>query len=494
MLTGTRNRQIARACLIIGIFLLVSLFAGNLGQTQAQNPPNVYSVNGFVNPGFENNLTGWATEFFDANVGSTIGVDCTRAVAGSCSAKLDIGQSNIRLSNQSQTITFGHESLYQVLPPNTIFDNLTDRADGLNLWVYIQPKFTGYTIVQIRFKAYSTVEMDYVLINPFLGSGSGNSTSGGEAGKPVKFYVLPTPSLSQWNHIMRNVRRDWQAPMTITNSSGTYVLPGTGFQLNETLFRVELEAFYYQDTASHAVYGETVWGDEMGLYVNSTTPPASTVPPDPIPFPTISFQDWTGTPPGSSVTWAVFNSLGLQVHPVPGELVPASGYTLRTYYDGYVVYSSPVTSAMSSPIRLQMFPLGTYKTGYAVFNSTVTSFGITESSSERFTFSADGQGPSLVIVNVPARPLFIEKNGQRISSWTYNSTSQTIAIKTDSLGTFSIVFITPSSGSVNLYTAAGGVGAILASVIIALAWRRKKHTGASARSTSHLNLKAEETV
>ncbi len=462
------NPQLKKSLLTLCLIAISGLIL--LGPSPSHSVITSYSVNAFGNPGFESGLSGWRTEFFDANVGSTIGVDCTRAVAGSCSAELDIGQSDTRLSNQSQTITFGHISLYQILPPNTLFSNLTDRADGLNLWFHVQPKFSGYTLVQVRFKATSTIEMDYVFTSPTLGSGFSNSTDGGEAGKPVKFFVLPNPVLYQWNHLTRNVRQDWQSQMKYTNSTGSTVY-FPGFQLNETLFRVELEAYYYKDTAN--VYGETVWGDEMRLYMDSNSPPTSTDPPDPIHFPTINFQDRTETPLDGTITWTVFNLLGLQVNPAPGELVPATGYTLKAYYDGYMLYSAPVTSTTYSPIQLQMFPLYPSKTSYLAFNSTVSILSITQNDAAGITFSADSQAPSLVIVNVPTKPLFVEKNGQRISSWTYNSTSQTIAINTDSLGTFSIIFSTPPNGSTLPYVLATGAGGVIATILGFFIWRRR---------------------
>src|SRR5437899_2499120 len=229
--------------LALCLAVLAVMVFGSINPSHASSS---YSVNVFANSGFENppgfangTIPGWGREFFDANVGSATGVDCARAVFGDCSARLDIAQSDIRLSNQSETITFGHTSLFQVLPPNTYFDNLTDRPDGLDLWLYIQPKFTDYPLVQLRFKAGSTIEMDYVLINvPLLGTGESNSTNQGEAGKAIKSFVLPAPPLSHWGHIERNVKRDWESPMRLANGT---IIPG--FQLNETLFTDGYVAF-----------------------------------------------------------------------------------------------------------------------------------------------------------------------------------------------------------------------------------------------------------
>src|SRR5437660_1423257 len=323
---------------------------------------NVFANSGFENPpGFTNGtIPGWGREFFDANVGSTTGVDCGQAVFGDCSARLDIAQSDIRLSNQSETITFGHTSLFQVLPPNTYFDNLTDRPDGLDLWLYIQPKFTDYPLVQLRFKAGSTIEMDYVLINvPLLGTGESNSTNQGEAGKAIKSFVLPAPPLSHWGHIERNVKRDWESPMRLANGT---IIPG--FQLNDTLFRVEIEAYYYKDTSSGKVYGETVWADSVNLYVNSNTPP-----PPPAPsnyYANFNLIDSTGTSVNSLVKWKLFNSTGSEVagYTKNDPSLMFEPYYLDVYYptltgqnpEPYRIFHERIRLNMTLAIPLQMYP------------------------------------------------------------------------------------------------------------------------------------------
>jgi len=109
----------------------------------------------------------------------------------------------------------------------------------------------------------STIEMDYVFPNPSLGIEYINTTDGGEAGKAVKFIVLPTPALGQWNHFSTNVVQDWQAPLIITNSTGTFTLPG--FRLNDTLFFIQFEAFVYQNPITGMNYSETVWIDDVAL-------------------------------------------------------------------------------------------------------------------------------------------------------------------------------------------------------------------------------------
>src|SRR4029077_13842285 len=120
---------------------------------------------------------------------------------------------------------------------------LTNRSDGLNLWFYLQPKFSAFPIFELRVRAGSTSEMDYIFVNSSLGLGFGNSTTGSEGGKPLKQFIVPVPSFNQWIQFSRNIRTDWLAPL---NLSGGTVAPG--FQLNDTFDRFEADAYFFQDS------------------------------------------------------------------------------------------------------------------------------------------------------------------------------------------------------------------------------------------------------
>ena len=442
------NLRALALCLAI---LTVMVF-GNITPSHAASN---YSVNVFANSGFENppgftngTIPGWGREFFDANVGSATGVDCGQAVFGDCSARLDIAQSDIRLSNQSETITFGHTSLFQVLPPNTYFDNLTDRPDGLDLWLYIQPKFTDYPLVQLRFKAGSTIEMDYVLINvPLLGTGESNSTNQGEAGKAIKSFVLPAPPLSHWGHIERNVKRDWESPMRLSNGT---IIPG--FQLNDTLFRVEIEAYYYKDTSSGKVYGETVWADSVNLYVNSNTPP-----PPPAPsnyYANFNLIDSTGTSVNSLVKWKLFNSTGSEVagYTKNDPSLMFEPYYLDVYYptltgqnpEPYRIFHERIRLNMTLAIPLQMYPQTLVTGGYVAFNNTVASLNLFAQDNLvlNFTATRGSTGPYLIVADAPSRPLFVTLNNTALAptQWTYDQTNSLVRMRTSDLGLITIVF------------------------------------------------------
>ena len=205
------------------------------------------------NPSFEQSLQDWGTYFLDGPPGSTISSNSTRAVSGDFSARIDVSAGSL----------LGSVDLYQYLPPNTSFANISRTSHGLSFWFYIEPKFTNFTLLLVKVKAMSTIEMDYVFPNPSLGIEYINTTDGGEAGKAVKFIILPTPALGQWNHFSTNVVQDWQAPLIITNSTGTFTLPG--FRLNDTLFFIQFEAFVYQNPITGMNYSETVWIDDVAL-------------------------------------------------------------------------------------------------------------------------------------------------------------------------------------------------------------------------------------
>src|SRR5712664_305694 len=116
-----------------------------------------------TNPGFENGISyPWVVDTYnDGNGGSTITTNNTMAVTGYYSARLDISQN--RTANNPTTpspMTSGHITLYQVPASSPYFGNITNRPDGLNLWLYLQPKFAGYSLIEIRIKATDTTELD----------------------------------------------------------------------------------------------------------------------------------------------------------------------------------------------------------------------------------------------------------------------------------------------------------------------------------------------
>lgn len=197
----------------------------------------------------------------------------------------------------------------------------------------------------------------------------------------------------------------------------------------------------------------------------------------PITVPNVNFQDLTGNPVTANISWKIFDSTGTPLGVVPGQLVQNAPYTFQAYYAGYVIYSNPLTSTTTS-LRLQMMPLNTQQKSYIAFNSTVNSVTILTNSQAQLRFQAVGQGPSLVVVNVPSKPISIERDGTAISNWTYNATTETVAIQTSQLGTFTITYSNPPAIPL-LY-----IGAAIGAIVIATAGlliRRKTRSRTATR-------------
>ncbi|HEV2120685.1 MAG TPA: hypothetical protein VGS11_11385 [Candidatus Bathyarchaeia archaeon] len=270
----TRDHRI-----ILLTLALASLLGSNLEAAHAQpidsgHALKIFSVNTISNPGFEEIVSGtnqpasWQADYYDSNAGSSVSGNSTLSHSGDYSARIDIAQ-NQSLARTGNPVTFATTRLYQVFSSNILVSNLTSRPDGLSVWFYIHPKFSGFTLLQVKVKAADTVELDYELGNPALGISFINSTNGGEAGLPVKSIVLPPPSLNQWNNLARNLRQDWLAPLTLSNGTSISGL----FRENQTLFRLEFDAFFFEDQLSGTTYGETVWIDDVAVYLDTLAQP-----------------------------------------------------------------------------------------------------------------------------------------------------------------------------------------------------------------------------
>lgn len=464
------NTNPARASVIIILFLLGQVLVHNINPAHAQSTT---STNMIVNPGFETSLSdGWVGDIYDdGTYGDTITTNNTLAHTGSYSARLDISNNDTSIA-LNKTTTNSHIELiqYPTNPPS--FGNFTNRPDGLDMWFYVQPKYSGYTVFEVRFRTSNVFELDYVYYNPdpVLGyqGGFANSTNGSEGGRPVKVIFLPTLKLNQWNHLVRNVRQDWLAPLKLPN--GTFVNPG--FSLNDTLSRFEVNANFYKDLNTGNVYAETVWVDDILLYTGNT-----------IPIPTLTFQDWTGITVDQAITWKYYNiTTGQQAQLSPGNLVPSNTVTVRTYYTGYQIYTSPITPLTNTTIRLSMIAIDSSRSGFIAFNSTITAANVTQNDQNKIIFTSHGTGPSLIVVKVLGRPVSVDKDGASISTWTYNTTSGTTAIQSSTLGTFTILLSAPNDLTLTILL----VTLILAIAVLGSAilfWRRRTSSRLS-RETS----------
>jgi hypothetical protein len=393
--------------------------------------------------------------FDDGNIGSTVTRNSTLSVTGNYSERLDISSTPIAINpaNQGHPMNESHITLYQQLI-STYFANFTDRSDGLNFWVYLQPKFAGFTLFEIRIKASDTTEMDYFYANSNLFSTANsfqNSTNSGELHKGVKDIVLPGPTFDQWIHFSRNIKRDWQAPMTNLPAGQT----DSGFGLNVTIDRLMLEATFYR-SPSLVTYGMTAWIDDVNLYVNSNTPAP---PPSPSNYWTaFDFTDASGASVNSMVKWRMFNSTGSLVsgYTARNSTLRLEPYFVEVYYptatgqnpepyrilDYKIVYLNTTTT-----IGLQIYldPKGAPPWGYLALNNTATvTFNKENASLMQFNLHGTPGLPYTIIVAVTEKPILIQRNNDDPSlvQWTYDTTAKVARITTRITGNFSI-FLTP---------------------------------------------------
>src|SRR5207247_9813697 len=106
----------------------------------------------------------------------------------------------------------------------------------------------------------------------------------------------------------------------------------------------------------------------------------------------------------------------------------------------YRIYRSPLETNQSTPITLEMLPLGATGNSYLALNSTVTDL-TTSVSSSRISFQVEGSGPYLIVVNVDKKPLRLEKDGLLIASWVYNATTGTVSIETATPRSFQLALV-----------------------------------------------------
>jgi len=200
-------------------------------------------------------------------------------------------------------------------------------------------------------------------------------------------------------------------------------------------------------------------------------------------------SDRSGISVDSVVELRLFDSSGGVQEYFPGRVVPAGMYRLEFYYEGYRIYTgalAPSTNPSATlSVQLQMVPIGSTQGGYLALNATQTSITIVEQNSQRLTFMVEGDGPILVVAKVSKKPLYVERDGQRVF-WSYNETSQTASVESATSGTFSMVMENTSwLGLPMTYLASIGiVTAIITGTATALFLRGKRHAKAQTRTQS----------
>jgi len=187
--------------------------------------------------------------------------------------------------------------------------------------------------------------------------------------------------------------------------------------------------------------------------------------------PLITFNDITGTALKNQITFQILDSRGGIVPYSPGKILPAGTFLVEAYYEGYRIYRSPLETNQSTPITLEMLPLGATGNSYLALNSTVTDITAGVSSS-RISFQVEGSGPYLIVVNVDKKPLRVEKDGLLIASWVYNATTGTVSIETATPGSFQLVLVESPSYDY-LYMGGAIATVILAGAIGIVLWRMR---------------------
>jgi hypothetical protein len=162
----------------------------------------------------------------------------------------------------------------------------------------------------------------------------------------------------------------------------------------------------------------------------------------PLRMPTIVSTDRSGNPVDNIVELRIFDPSGGILDYSPGGVVPGGTYRLEFYYEGHRIFTGtlePSTNpGLTLPIQLQMLPIGPAQGGYLALNITQTSITILEQNSQRLTFRIEGDGPVLVVAKVSKKPLYIERDGQRVF-WSYSGTTMIASVESETSGTFSLV-------------------------------------------------------
>lgn len=235
----------------------------------------------------------------------------------------------------------------------------------------------------------------------------------------------------------------------------------TLIQLNGYDLAQDFNWKYYPSQATITLTASTN-GDTFSLYFEQ-----------PQRLPTVQFVDATGFSVDNKVTFRILDPAGNQIQYSYGRIVPDGNYLLEAYYDGFQVYKAPLSFTSTGPTQIQMSPLDHDKTNYLAINSTATGVIVSENSDSRISFTMNGTGPYLIVVNVQGKPLFIERNGVRTADWVYNGTSRSVAIETDMAGTFNVVLQNPS-GVPTILLVGSGLAATATISILAVFLRRKK--------------------
>ncbi len=200
----------------------------------------------------------------------------------------------------------------------------------------------------------------------------------------------------------------------------------------------------------------------------------------PLRLPVISFVNRLGQSVNSIVKTRILDSTLSEITYSPNEIVNPGSYSLEAYYERYRIYNAPLQPVTSQNqylnIQLAMVPLNPAAGTYIAVNSTLASLTILEQSNQNLTVRVEGTGALLFVAQVATKPLYIEKDGQKIF-WTYDSTSQTASFETETPGTFILVFqeeAPPLGLPITYWLALGAIVAAALATGLFLIWNRRR--------------------
>ncbi len=191
----------------------------------------------------------------------------------------------------------------------------------------------------------------------------------------------------------------------------------------------------------------------------------------PLQIPELNFTDLAQQPVQiGTVGVRILNSQGNLILYEPGKVLADDSYYLGVDYKGRQILRGPLTFGATSPVILPMIQLQTVVGGYVAFNTTATSTAKSETSS-LINVTIVGQAPLLIIVDLPNKPLYVQHNGQRIVTWSYDEPSKTLEVRSVDDGTFTIVL--QEKSDLPIYLISGAILAVILIVLGVVIWKRR---------------------
>jgi hypothetical protein len=197
---------------------------------------------------------------------------------------------------------------------------------------------------------------------------------------------------------------------------------------------------------------------------------------------TFSNRDIDNNAVDSLITWQLYNGSQLLTYTQGSYSLLDGNYTLKTYYHGILLNTTTFYTAIygdtTVSIFLQMKAQSSVSGGYIAFNNTITSITINSQTSENLTFTVTGSSPTMMIVDVPAEPEYIRRNGVDETGFTYVSSPSYVYKHISSLDdlptqvTWNLIF--PAAQPLPIVVYLGIVLGIALVVLVAIALKKRQ--------------------